>query len=214
LADAIESAAAGEQPLIQPLTQMRKFGSVSGRLAIGLAGCILIACAQNSALQPPTSPTPEPAPSAPATQPAQAAPPAAIFQAAVAELSPKTNVPILLPKTVTDADRLFARVTAAEPARYEISLDYTPDCQGSTACRWGSFAGAVSAPTVQVVQGKAVALQNGIMADFVDAKCGASCSDSTLTWEQAGHRYRIALKAGKEQTLVDLANSAIANGAF
>ncbi len=60
-----------------------------------------------------------------------------------------------------------------------------------------------------VLNGEKVFLASNITGYFTDATCGANCSDSTLVWEQNDVRYTVALKAGKLETLVKIANSAI-----
>jgi hypothetical protein len=130
-------------------------------------------------------------------------------------LKSATQIPVLLPGYVPEADqpdRIFAILETADASTYQILLAFTEDCQGGTACRLGAVTGAVATPKAAVVAGKAVELNNGIMGDFVEAKCGANCSDATLTWDQDGYRYTMAIKAGREATLVQMANSAIANG--
>jgi hypothetical protein len=63
--------------------------------------------------------------------------------------------------------------------------------------------------TVRQEKGRAVPLDQGIIGYFVDAKCGANCSDSTLNWSQDGYRYTVGIKAENLQTLIKVANSAI-----
>ena len=47
---------------------------------------------------------------------------------------------------------------------------------------------------------------------FVDASCGANCSDATISWDQNGSRYTLGLKASKKETLVEMANELGENG--
>jgi hypothetical protein len=63
------------------------------------------------------------------------------------------------------------------------------------------------------LKGQQVKLANGIRGYFIDAKCGASCSNSDLSWEQKGYRYTVGIKAGSKRDLVKIANSAILNPA-
>ena len=63
-----------------------------------------------------------------------------------------------------------------------------------------------------VLEGQPVALGDGIIGYFVEATCGANCSDATLTWEQDGYRYTVGIKARDKADLIEMANLAIANG--
>lgn len=90
-------------------------------------------------------------------------------------------------------------------------LAFTKDCLGGTACRLGGvFAEAVTLKN-RPKSGETIALAKGTTGYFVDANCGANCSDSTLSWEQNSVRYTVAIKAGNVATLVKMANSAIAS---
>lgn len=201
-------------------------------LSTSWIGCIaLTACQPNSAADgvdrvPATSPSSAPvvsspkpnAPTATPTAPQASNPtPSPVFRSLFPALKDQTKVPILLPTYVPEAeqpDRVYAILEEADAGKYQILLAFTEDCRGGTACRLGGVSGEVATPRAAVVSGKAVTLSNGIVGDFVDAKCGANCSDSTLTWDQDGYRYTMAIKAGKEATLVKMANSAIANGSL
>jgi hypothetical protein len=57
-----------------------------------------------------------------------------------------------------------------------------------------------------------VVLANGLTAYFIPYVCGANCDDSKVIWEQNGYRYLVGLKAEKKKTVVEMANSAIAQG--
>ena len=59
------------------------------------------------------------------------------------------------------------------------------------------------------MHGKAVKLAKGITGHFIDAECGANCSDSTLSWQQGGFRYMVGIKAANLEILRKVANSAI-----
>jgi hypothetical protein len=55
--------------------------------------------------------------------------------------------------------------------------------------------------------GTPVTLSNGAKAYFTHSTCGASCSDSTVTWIAGAYQYAVGLKAGLEANVVQLANS-------
>lgn len=84
------------------------------------------------------------------------------------------------------------------------------DCMGESACHLGSIVAEAITLESADLTGETVALNDGITGYFTDATCGASCSDATLIWEQDLVRYMIAIKAGRVETLVKTANSALA----
>jgi len=118
------------------------------------------------------------------------------------------RVPAQLPDLGAGPDRVYAVLGAAGKSHYEIILGFTPDCAGGTACRLGAVSG--DAPPKKSA-GKPVRLDRGIVGRFVDAVCGANCSDSTLTWKQGPASYTVGIKAGRLKELREMANSAIAN---
>ncbi|MCD8489647.1 MAG: hypothetical protein LRZ84_23645 [Desertifilum sp.] len=132
-----------------------------------------------------------------------------IFSEVLPELAEETQVPVVLPTYVpTDgSNRVYAVLETADASQYQIILGYTEDCQGGTACRLGTV--SAQAATSTPLAGEPVALANGITGYFTDAVCGANCSDSTLSWEQNGNRYTVGIKAGQQDTLIKMANSAI-----
>lgn len=136
-----------------------------------------------------------------------------IFRPIFPALKAQTEVPIFLPGDIPGiepSEPLYAILESATASSYQILLAYTEDCNGGSACRLGGVLGTAAADTP--LNGKPVALQNGITGYFVESTCGANCSDATLTWEQTGYRYTVGIKAGNEAELVEIANSAIANG--
>jgi hypothetical protein len=136
----------------------------------------------------------------------------AVFKPILPTLQQKSQIRILLPKFVPGAEeenKLYAIIESATPKKYEILLGYSPDCNGGTACRLGElFAEAVTSKTPRL-SGKRVSLAKGVVGYFVDFKCGANCSDATLSWRQQGVQYTIGLKAGDRASLIKMANSAI-----
>jgi hypothetical protein len=128
-------------------------------------------------------------------------------------LRQRTHVPLRLPTYLAaegEGRQLYAIVEQVTFSRYEIQLAFTKDCTGGNACRYGMISGHV-AKGARRVKGKVVRLDRGIVGRFVDAVCGAVCSDSTLTWDQDGYRYTVGIKAADMGTLMKVANSAINN---
>ncbi len=76
--------------------------------------------------------------------------------------------------------------------------------------------GIITAEKLTQVQekltGSETSLGTGITGYFVDASCGANCSDATISWDQNGSRYTLGLKASKKETLVEMANELGENG--
>ncbi|WP_096608096.1 hypothetical protein [Calothrix sp. NIES-2100] len=135
-----------------------------------------------------------------------------VFRPILAKLKQKSRIRILLPKFVPESDgenKVYAIVENATLKKYEILLGFSPDCTGGTACRLGIVtAEAVTRKTPRLT-GKPVTLAKGIRGYFVDATCGANCSDSTLTWRERGVQYTVGIKAGDRASLIKMANSAI-----
>jgi hypothetical protein len=137
-----------------------------------------------------------------------------LFQPVLASVKQKTGLKIALPTVFdgVDASQLYAYVEKADKSGYFLEIGYTPDCNGATACRYGSLAGEPVTPGQKPLSGTKVTLANGLTGYFTDASCGASCGDSTLTWQQGNVRYTVGSKAGLQAALVKIANSAITNG--
>ncbi|NES95913.1 MAG: hypothetical protein F6K32_11885 [Desertifilum sp. SIO1I2] len=143
------------------------------------------------------------------TRPAQPEKSNPIFSEVLPELTEETDVPVVLPTYVPNdgSNQVYAVLETADSSKYQIILGYTEDCQGGTACRLGTLSAEAATPTPPT--GEQVTLANGITGYFTDAVCGANCSDSTLSWEQNGNRYTVGIKAGQQETLIKMANSAI-----
>ena len=135
-----------------------------------------------------------------------------VFKSILPQLKKNTKITILLPNYIPGLEGenpLYAIIETANKNKYDILLGFSPDCTGGTACRFGMIsAEAINSKTPKLT-GKAVSLAKGITAYFVDAKCGANCSDSTLTWRQKGVQYTIGIKAGNQKDLVEMAKSLI-----
>ncbi|HEY9644989.1 MAG TPA: hypothetical protein V6C88_01395 [Chroococcidiopsis sp.] len=125
----------------------------------------------------------------------------------------------------------YASILAASSDRYEISLDAVSGCRGADRCSFGVLSGEVvyqntpsilsryafeHAPDFQP-KGRspesmeAVLLTRGLSGYFIPFVCGANCDSSKVIWEQNGYRYSVGICYGAEATVVEMANSAIAN---
>lgn len=137
-----------------------------------------------------------------------------IFSSILPVVKAKTKVPVRLPAYIPESDEpnpIYALVETVTPSQYKIMLAFTEDCSGGNACRLGGIFAETITPKTPPITGKTVVLANGITGYFVDATCGANCSDATLSWEQNSGRYTVAIKAGEIRNLVKMANSAIAS---
>lgn len=156
--------------------------------------------------------------SVPQNPPVSQAPiPNPIFDPILPQVKQETQIPILLPDYVFGSDGatpVYATIETVTPSQYQLILGFTPDCTGGTACRLGTVSGEEISESSPALEGQTVLLDDGITGYFVDAVCGANCSDSTMTWDQNGARYQMGIKAGKPEDLVKMANSAIASGTY
>ncbi len=157
-------------------------------------------------------------PSVPQNLPVSQAPiPNPVFEPILPQIKQETQIPILLPDYIFGSDGatpVYATIETVTPSQYSLILGFTPDCTGGTACRLGTVSGEELSPNSPDLEGQAVPLDDGITGYFIDAVCGANCSDSTMTWDQDGTRYQMGIKAGKPEDLVKMANSAIASGTY
>lgn len=134
-----------------------------------------------------------------------------VFQPILASVKRQTQLPLLLPTYLPEntGPKLYASSEKGEDGYY-IELSFAPDCHGDTACHLGGIEG--HAATTNGQNGTKVKLAQNLTGYFVDANCGASCGDSTLSWRQNSVTYTVSIKAGKQADLLKMANSAILNG--
>ena len=124
----------------------------------------------------------------------------------------KTKVPLWLPHYIPESEGdipLYAQVETVTAKSYSILLGFDPECNGGTACRLGSVSGEKINSQNKILKGKKITFSRKRQGYFVDAICGANCSDSTLSWQEKGYLYQVAIKAGDLKTLVKMANSTI-----
>jgi hypothetical protein len=131
----------------------------------------------------------------------------------VAEVKPKTPLPILLPDSMpTDARQLYPSGVGGKTS-YSIGLAYAADCGGANACFAADFSAAKGGTPFG--RGK-VTLARGRHGRYQPLGCGASCSPPSISWSERGVTYSIQAKvvgaATDRQLLVRMANEAIRRG--
>jgi len=134
-----------------------------------------------------------------------------VFGPIMSSLQTKTKVPLRLPTylaTENESHPIYAIIESVSTKAYEIQLAFTQDCSGGNACHFGIVSGRAIGVRGKRPKGETVSLSNGLTGYFVDATCGAVCSDSTLTWDEGAFRYTVGLKAEQIHTLKKVAESA------
>ena len=125
-----------------------------------------------------------------------------------AHIYPRAHIPVLIPSVLRteDTGRVYENVDVAEAGKYRISFGLAPNCRGATACEAGTVAGGASVD-VPVGHFEHVRLRDGTTATFMPFGCGASCSDSGLTFRWHGVTYELLLKAATKAEMIRSANS-------
>jgi hypothetical protein len=125
----------------------------------------------------------------------------------------------------------YAHLDQDTPNGYQITLGYSPTCNGGNACQFGTVSAqrltkgtppideqyAIMKPN-SGFKGRrspelmaSVALSQGIKGYFIPWICGANCNDAKVVWDRQGYRYIMGIKVGDKAELVAMANSAIEN---
>ena len=130
------------------------------------------------------------------------------------KLKGKTQVPIFIPSSIFVSEKMYYQTTAKANS-YTISMEYTADCHGTTACTLGEIRGQKGGEFSTKVEGvtktlKNVKLAGGVKGVFHNG-CGAYCT-ATLEWKTQGFMYTVAIKNGQEADVIKIANSAIQAG--
>jgi hypothetical protein len=130
------------------------------------------------------------------------------------KLKGKTQVPIFIPSRIPDLPKMYYPTTA-QANSYTISIEYKPDCGGTTVCTFGSIQGQKGGAFTTKLEGvtktlKNVKLAGGVKGVFHNG-CGAYCT-ATLEWKTQGFMYTVAIKNGRESDLILIGNSAIQAG--
>ena len=139
-----------------------------------------------------------------------------IVEALRGDLKKRTSVPLRLPTHIAaepGEDQLYAVIESVSATAYDVEIAFDPECHTSSACHYGEVSGKTIKKGARHARGTAMKLAGGLTGYFVDAGCGASCSDSTLTWDEGSYRYMVTGKAESAKVLVKIANSAIGNKA-
>lgn len=136
-----------------------------------------------------------------------------IFRPIFPALKYYTKIPILLPTYIPESEKpsqVFAILEKSTETEYQIMLASTENCRGDNACRLGSISGKED-PSIPITELQVINLNETTKAYFKPSKCTDICSDATLTWYQGKYLYTFAIKDGSQETLIKIANSAIAN---
>jgi hypothetical protein len=135
-------------------------------------------------------------------------------QEIAAKLKPRTTVPLLIPDFIPMGVEEPIHITfGGNGSGYEMSLDYTADCKGSTYCHLGSITAEKGGQFASKSGAKAyegVQLRGGLKGLYTEF-CGAYCQ-ANLEWKLNGVLYRVQIKNGVYETLIGAANSAIVAG--
>jgi hypothetical protein len=135
-----------------------------------------------------------------------------VFNSILPKLKQTTKIKILLPTYIPESDGpnpLYAILETVSKNKYEILLGFSPDCSGGTACRLSMITAEAVTPKTPKLTGKSVGLGKGITGYFVESRCGANCSDGTLSWREKGVQYSVGIKAGNLNTLIKIAKSVV-----
>lgn len=132
----------------------------------------------------------------------------------LAKIKNKTQVPIFLPSSIPSSDRFYFN-TQATRNNYVVFFDYTPNCQGTTACNMGAIDAEKGGQFITPMQGTTRTFKNiqlaGRTRGIFHNGCGAYCTAS-VEWQNQGVLYRVSIKNGREAETVQIANSAIQAG--
>lgn len=137
------------------------------------------------------------------------------YQSILPALKTRTQVPLLLPTQFPVADKIYGSIDTANPSAYNISLDYTPSCNGAAVCTLGRISGQKLPPNFTPLTGQVVTLLHNIRGYFTQNDQEENCSTgycfSKLTWDRDGYRYSLKLKSDARAAFIKTANSALQN---
>jgi hypothetical protein len=138
--------------------------------------------------------------------------PGDIFAPLRPSLTQKTAVPPRLPSFIPFAQkksRIYPILKSADQSGYDIELGWTGDCNGGNACHYGTVRGSSSELVENDGPRVPVKLDRNIEGYFIESTCDVHCDDAAVGWTEGNYHYSISLKAGKKDTLIKMANSAI-----
>lgn len=146
-----------------------------------------------------TAPTPSSSPT-----------PNAVFSPIISTVKAGTSIPLYLPAYVADPETtVYAQVLSLSSSGYLVEINRQPGCGNADVCDEGFVAG-FSPASAPPYSGTVVTLSNGTHAYYTPAVCaGAGCTRATLLFPIAGNIYEIAVKAGKQAELLQIANSLV-----
>ncbi|ERN41272.1 hypothetical protein KR51_00021620 [Rubidibacter lacunae KORDI 51-2] len=137
-------------------------------------------------------------------------------------------------RQIVEENIIATLVAGTEPdaVHYEIEFVFAPGCGGATACHWGRVSGYVrdragdivpdpERSAVYINEGEFakrapnppgdVELPNGITGYFLPWVLAAYASDAAVIWDEGPYRYRVSVKGGSKEEVVEMARSAILN---
>jgi hypothetical protein len=149
-----------------------------------------------------------------AQSPSKQVPVSPIFKSLLPALV-QTHVPAYLPTAFPEAGttRLYATLQTAKTGHYRIYVDYTADCHGANVCHYGDLEGQRRAAGKGAPSGTPMSLGQHVTAYFVLGSCGASCAESTVTWDSGSYRYVAGAKVSRAD-LIAFAKSALNAGPY
>ena len=126
----------------------------------------------------------------------------------VADVKQDTQVPILLPSSLTtqETKKLYGG-GEGEARRYSIAVCTVKECSAN-AFAVASFSAMKG---IAVYGDRKVTLAKGRKGRYIPLSCGGSCSPPSIVWKERGVVYEISTDATRAQ-LVKMANSAIRKG--
>jgi hypothetical protein len=142
---------------------------------------------------------------------------ATIFGRVHAVLLKETKVPVrwpsFLPAETSDEHPLYVNLLSEGADNYDMELGWTPDCIGGGYCHYGTVRASIN-PMAEPRRAQApVKLRDGIVGYFMESStCGSRCDDAMIGWAEGGYHFSISVKAETKETLIKVADSAIASG--
>ena len=120
----------------------------------------------------------------------------------------QTEVPLLLPQTMTSGFRRLYPEGRARPNAWRFDIGAARDCNQATACFVAEFKAVRDGrPSGR----RTIRLNRGRTGYYRPLSCGASCAPPSIEWRERHALYSIEAKVTKRE-LVRMANSAIRNG--
>ncbi|MEG4493203.1 hypothetical protein [Microcoleus sp. D3_18_C4] len=132
----------------------------------------------------------------------------------LSQIEGKTRVPIFLPSQLPFSEKIYLK-NRVETNGYSVEMGHIPNCS-STPCYIGSISAERGGEPAQAPprgfrsEFKTIQLAGRTQGVFYNG-CGASCT-ALVEWQYQGVLYRVTMKNGREETLVQIANSAIEAG--